>query len=143
MSTLNDPAVIERLLLARATWAVVGLSSNTDRAAHGVASYLQSIGHTIIPVHPKAEAVHGEPGYPSLADIPQDRDVAVVDIFVNSSLAGQVVDDAIARGARAVWLQLGVIDDDATQRALDAGLDVVMDRCPAIEGPQLMRALRG
>lgn len=143
MSTLNDRAVIERLLLRRGTWAVVGLSSNTERAAHGVASYLQSIGHTIIPVHPKAESVHGETGHPSLAAIPAERDVDVVDVFVNSSLAGAVVDEAIARGARAVWLQLGVIDDAAAQRALDAGLDVVMDRCPAIEGPQLMRSLQG
>lgn len=136
MSTLNDPAVIERLIRTPATWAVVGLSNNPDRAAYRVAPYLQSIGHTIVPVHPKAEAVHGTTGYAALADVPGPVDV--VDVFVNASLAGAVVDEAIARGASAVWLQLGVIDEAAAQRALDAGLDVVMDRCPAIEGPRIL-----
>lgn len=138
MSELNDPAVIERLIRTRATWAVVGLSTNADRAAYGVSAYLQSIGHTIVPVHPKAEAVHGATGYATLADIPGDVAVDVVDVFVNADLAGDVVDEAIARGARAVWLQLGVIDQAAARRALDAGLDVVMDRCPAIEGPRIL-----
>lgn len=136
MSTLNDPAVIERLIKTPATWAVVGLSSNAERAAYRVSAYLQSIGKTIVPVHPKAEAVHGATGYASLADVPGTVDV--VDVFVNAALAGAVVDEAIARGASAVWMQLGVIDEAAAQRALDAGLDVVMDRCPAIEGPRLL-----
>lgn len=139
MSEVNDPAVIERLVRTPATWAVVGLSTNRWRAAHRVAAYLQRIGKTIVPVHPKAETVHGATGYPSLAAIPADVDVDVVDVFVNSHLAGAVVDEAIARGARAVWLQLDVIDRSAAQRALDAGLDVVMDRCPAIEGPRILR----
>lgn len=138
MSELNDPAVIERLIRTPATWAVVGLSTNAERAAYRVSAYLQSIGQTIVPVHPKAEAVHGATGYATLADIPGDVAVDVVDVFVNSELAGGVVDEAIARGARAVWLQLGVIDHAAAQRALDAGLDVVMDRCPAIEGPRIV-----
>lgn len=131
----HDPAVIERLLRTPARWAVVGLSTNTSRAAYGVAAYLQRIGHTIVPVHPLAQEVHGARGYASLADVPGDVDV--VDVFVNSTLAGAVVDDAIARGARAVWLQLGVVDHDAASRARAAGLDVVMDACPAVEGPAI------
>lgn len=129
----NDPAVVDRLLRMRGRWAVVGLSSNTSRAAYGVAAYLQRIGHTIVPVHPAAESVHGAQGYATLADVPGEVDV--VDVFVNSRLAGAVVDEAVARGARAVWLQLDVIDEDAAARAADAGLDVVMNACPAIEGP--------
>jgi len=135
MPTLNDAATIRRLLTTSARWAVVGLSTNRDRAAFGVSAYLQRLGHEIVPVHPKAEAVHGAAGYASLVDVPGDVDV--VDVFVNSALAGQVVDDAIGRGARAVWLQLGVVDEEASARALAAGLDVVMDRCPAIEGRRL------
>ena len=136
MATLNDPAVIERLIRTPARWAVVGLSTNTGRAAYGVSAYLQRIGHTIVPVHPKAETVHGATGYASLAEVPGEIDV--VDVFVNADLAGAVVDEAIARGASAVWLQLDVVDEAAAQRALDAGLDVVMDRCPAIEGPRIL-----
>lgn len=138
MSEINAPAVIERLVHEPGTWAVVGLSTNTARAAYRVARYLQSIGKTIVPVHPAAETVHGATGYASLADVPADTRVDVVDVFVRSELAGAVVDQAIERGARAVWLQLGVVDEAAAQRALAAGLDVVMDRCPAIEGPRLL-----
>lgn len=118
-------------LLAMQTWAVVGLSSNRARAAWGVAEFLQHKGKRIVPVHPSAEAVHGEEGYVSLRDIPFPVDV--VDCFVNSSLVGDVVDEAIAVGAKGVWMQLDVVDHDAAQRARDAGLLVVMDRCPKIE----------
>ncbi len=131
----NDAAVIERLLLSNGRWAVVGLSTNTARAAYGVAAFLQRTGQEIVPVHPAAEAVHGAPGVASLADI--DGPVDVVDVFVNSALAGAVVDQAIAIGASAVWLQLGVVDEAAAARAAAAGLDVVMDACPAIEGRRL------
>ena len=86
-------------------------------------------------MHPRAESVHGAPGYPTVLDVPPPVDV--VDVFVNSAHAGAVVDHAIEAGAHAVWLQLGVVDDAAARRALDAGLDVVMDRCPAIEGRRL------
>lgn len=119
------------LLLAMPTWAIVGLSSNTERAAYGVARLLQERGHRIVPVHPKAESVHGEPGYSTLHEIPFPVDV--VDVFVNSTQAGEVVDQAIALGARGVWLQLDVIDQAAFDRAKAAGLTIVMDRCPAIE----------
>ncbi|MGP3632978.1 CoA-binding protein [Streptomyces sp. 24-1644] len=112
-------------------WAVVGLSSNEARAAYRVAAVLQRYGKKIVPVHPRAEAVHGEPGYPSLDAIPFDVDV--VDVFVNSDLAGAVADEAVAIGAKAVWFQLGVIDEAAHRRTTAAGLDMVMDRCPAIE----------
>ncbi|PVE07591.1 CoA-binding protein [Streptomyces scopuliridis] len=117
------------------TWAVVGLSNNPSRAAYGVAAVLQRFGKRVVPVHPKAEPVHGEQGYASLADIPFPVDV--VDVFVNSDLAGGVADEATAIGAKAVWFQLGVIDEQAYARTRAAGLDMVMDRCPAIEIPQL------
>lgn len=136
MTHTNDPDVISRLLSSPGRWAVVGLSSNRERAAYRVGAYLQRVLEMqIVPVHPRAEVVHGQDGYATLADVPGDIDVA--DVFVNSSLAGAVVDEAIARGAKAVWLQLDVIDEEAVQRAKDAGLDVVMDVCPAIEGPRL------
>ena len=134
MAHRNDPDVITRLLSTPGRWAVVGLSTNSARAAYGVARYVQSIGHTIVPVHPRAEAVHGAAGVATLEDV--EGPVDVVDVFVNSHLAGDVVDRAIAIGAGAVWLQLGVVDEDAAERARAAGLDVVMDACPAIEGPQ-------
>lgn len=135
MAHVNDPAVIRRLLTTPGTWAVVGLSTNRARAAYGVAAYLQDLGQTIVPVHPRAETVHGAAGVRTVAEV--DGPVDVVDVFVNSRLAGDVVDQAIACGARAVWLQLGVVDEDAAARAADAGLDVVMDTCPAIEGRRL------
>ncbi len=117
------------------TWAVVGLSSNQERAAYGVARVLQQFGKRIVPVHPKAETVHGEQGYASLDAIPFEVDV--VDVFVNSDLAGAVADEAVAIGAKAVWFQLGVVDDAAYERTRAAGLDMVMNRCPAIEIPRL------
>lgn len=96
-----------------------------------MAKLLQEKGHRIIPVYPRAEIVHGETGYKTLSDIGQPIDV--VDCFVNSNLVGKVVDEAIAIGAKAVWLQLDVIDHEAVARAQAAGLLTVMDRCPAIE----------
>jgi len=118
-------------MLALKTWAVVGLSNNPDRAAFGVAKLLIEKGHTVIPVHPKAETVHGQKGYAKLSDIPAPIDV--VDIFVNSDLAGAVVNEAIEVGAKGVWLQLDVIDAGAVTRAKDAGLLAIMNHCPAIE----------
>ena len=128
----NDPAVIDRLLTLPGRWAILGLSTNTARPAYGVSAYLQALGHDIVPVHPRAETVHGAQGYPSLADVPGRIDV--VDLFVNSARVGRLIDDAIAVGARAVWLQLGVADPEAEERARAAGLDVVVDTCPKIEG---------
>jgi predicted CoA-binding protein len=135
---VNDPEVIARLLTTPARWAVVGLSTNTARAAHGVSRFVRDeLGMTIVPVHPAAETVHGAPGYARLAEVPEPVDV--VDVFVNSHRAGAVVDDAIAVGAKAVWLQLGVVDEEAAARARAAGLDVVMDTCPVIEARRLPR----
>jgi predicted CoA-binding protein len=135
MAHVNDPAVIRRLLTTPGTWAVVGLSTNRARAAHGVSAYLQQVGHRIVPVHPRAETVHGAPGVRRIADLDAAPDV--VDVFVNAALAGAVVDQAVEAGAGAVWLQLGVVDEAAAARAAAAGVDVVMDACPAIEGRRL------
>ncbi|MFJ4681467.1 MULTISPECIES: CoA-binding protein [unclassified Kitasatospora] len=132
----GDDATVRKILTSSGdTWAVVGLSNNTARAAYGVARVLQRAGKRIVPVHPKAETVLGEPGYASLAEVPFPVDV--VDVFVNSALAGPVADQAVAAGAKAVWFQLGVVDEDAFARTRAAGLDMVMDRCPAIELPRL------
>ena len=125
---MNDS--IDKLLDLK-TWAVVGLSNNSERAAFRVAKLLIEKGHQVIPVHPKAETVHGQKGYEKLSDISFPIDV--VDIFVNSDLAGEVVDSAIAINAKGVWLQLDVIDQSAFERAANAGLVAVMNRCPAIE----------
>ncbi len=128
--TRGDAETIERVLRYD-TWAVVGLTGNERRPAYGVARLLKTYGKRIVPVNPKGEPVHGEPGYPSLAEIPFPVDV--VDVFRRSELAGAHVDEAVRAGAKAVWLQLDVIDEAAADRAEAAGLDVVMDRCPAIE----------
>ncbi|MDF2848219.1 MAG: CoA-binding protein [Oerskovia sp.] len=131
----GDDATIRRVLADTETWAVVGLSNNSSRAAYGVAQLLRRQGKRVVPVHPAAETVHGEQGYASLADIPFPVDV--VDVFVRSDLAGDVADQAVQVGAQAVWFQLGVVDEDAFARVREAGLDMVMDRCPAIEWPRL------
>ncbi|MFF1640624.1 CoA-binding protein [Streptomyces sp. NPDC058246] len=132
----GDDATIGQILTAVGdTWAVVGLSDNPERAAYRVAEKLRRIGKRVVPVHPKAESVHGEQGYASLAEIPFPVDV--VDVFVNSDLAGGVADQAVAVGARAVWFQLGVIDEAAYDRTRGAGLLMVMDRSPGREIPRL------
>jgi uncharacterized protein len=140
--TISDPTVIRKVLSTPATWAVAGLSTDTTRTAYGVARWLHDgLGHRIIPVHPRASEVWGETAYRTLTQIPDGTVVAVVDCFVNSLRVGAVVDEAIANkdrlGIETVWLQLGVIDHEAAQRALSAGLDVVMDTCPMIEYPKL------
>lgn len=131
------PSTISHILSSYRTWAVVGCSPDATRASNRVASFLQAHGYRVIPVHPGVDELLGERCYPSLGDIPAEEGVEVVDVFRRSEQAGQHVDEAIAIGARAVWLQLGVIDESAAQRARDAGLEVVMDRCPAIELPRL------
>jgi uncharacterized protein len=139
---ISEPAVIRRVLTTPATWAVVGLSTDATRTAHGVARWMhEALGHRILPVHPRAEEVWGEPGYPSITQIPDGTVVPVVDFFVNSHRVGAIVDEAIVNkdrlGIEALWLQLGVIDQDAARRAISTGLDVVMDTCPMIEFDRL------
>jgi predicted CoA-binding protein len=135
MTHRNDPAVVRRLLTTHGRWAVVGLSNNPRRAALGVSRFLlDRLGMEIVPVSLKGDDVHGQTGYRTLAEVPGRIDV--VDCFVNSLRVGPVVDQAIAVGAGAVWLQLGVIDESAAERARKAGLDVVMNACPVIEAPQ-------
>ena len=113
------------------TWAVVGLSDRPDRPSHSVARFLMQHGYDITPVNPNLRAVLGLTCYPDVRSIPHP--VEVVDIFRRSELVGPVVDDAIAVGARVVWMQLGVINEAAAAQARAAGLEVIMDRCPAIE----------
>ena len=129
----GSPETVSRVLDSTTTWFVVGLGNNPDRDAYGIARLLQSRGKRIVPIYPRAEVVHGEQGYATIAEAaaavgPPD----VVDMFVRSDRVGPLVDEAIAVGAKAIWMQLGVIDTDAATRAVDAGLDVVMDNCPAI-----------
>jgi uncharacterized protein len=124
---INSTETIKRILDDCRTIAVVGLSSKSTRPSHGVAGYMQRAGYRIIPVNPNETEVLGERSYAALTDVPDKIDL--VDVFRRSEEAGAVVDEAIAIGARAVWLQEGVIDDEAARRALDAGLLVVMDRC--------------
>ena len=130
----RDPAVIRRVLADTSVWAIVGLGSDPQRPAYQIASFLQAHGKRIVPVHPRAAEVLGEPGYALLADIPFAVDV--VDIFRRSDAAGRFVDQAVDLHARAVWLPLGVVDEQAAGRAAAAGLDVVMDACPRIEWPR-------
>ncbi|HEX3186923.1 MAG TPA: CoA-binding protein [Pyrinomonadaceae bacterium] len=124
---INSHETIRSILEQCRTIAVVGLSSDPSRASHGVAGYMRRQGYKVIPVNPNETEVFGEKAYPDLAAVPEKVDL--VDVFRRSAEAGKAVDEAIAVGAKAVWLQEGVIDRDAAQRALDAGLLVVMDRC--------------
>jgi predicted CoA-binding protein len=127
--------VIRSVLEGRRTWAVVGCSPDPARDSNRIARMLQSRGYEVIPVNPACDELLGVRCYPKLADVPQQ--IEVVDIFRRASEAGRHVDEAIEIGASAVWMQLGVIDEPAAERARAAGLDVVMDRCPAIEMPRL------
>jgi predicted CoA-binding protein len=124
---VNETETIENILRECRTIAVVGLSPDQFRPSHGVAAYMQRSGYRVIPVNPNESEVLGERSYPTLAEVPEKIDL--VDVFRRSDAAGEIVDEAIAIGAKAVWLQEGVIDFDAAKRAEDAGLLVVMDRC--------------
>jgi predicted CoA-binding protein len=135
---INGPETVARILDECRTIAVVGLSSNSWRPSHGVASYMKRAGYRVIAVNPNETEVFGEESFASIADVPYKIDL--VDVFRRSEEAGSVVDQAIAIGAKAVWLQEGVIDHQAAQRALDAGLLVVMDRCWLKEHAKGLRA---
>jgi predicted CoA-binding protein len=130
----NDPTTIAHIRRESTTWAVVGCSPDPSRTSHRIAAYLQGLGYRIIPVNPNAHGeILGEPVVGRLTEVAGAIDV--VDVFRRSSAAGAVVDEAVAVGANAVWLQLGVIDEEAAERARAAGLDVVMDTCPKMEFP--------
>jgi predicted CoA-binding protein len=130
--------VIRSVLEGSRTWAVVGCSPDPSRDSHRIASMLRSRGYRVIPVNPACDELLGERCYPTLAEAAAGAGpIDVVDIFRRASEAGAHVDEAISVGASAVWMQLGVIDHAAAARARDAGLQVVMDRCPAIEMPRL------
>jgi predicted CoA-binding protein len=131
MHPWHDAENIRFLLDDCETWAVVGLSGNPSRTAYSIASLLQQRGKRIVPIHPDAPVVLGEQGYATLADVPFPVDV--VDVFRRSEAAGEFADQAVAIGARGVWLQLGVLDVAAYERTAAAGVPMVMNACPAIE----------
>lgn len=125
---------ITRILDQAHTWFVVGLGNDPTRVAFEVAGELQRRGKRIVPIHPRAEVVHGEQGYRTIAEAREAVGTPdVVDVFVRSDRAGEFVDPAIEAGAGCVWFQLGVVDEAAAQRAVDAGVTMVMDTCPLIE----------
>jgi uncharacterized protein len=130
-------AYLRDILRSVTTIAVVGASPRPQRPSHGVMRYLQGQGYRAIPINPFAAGgtIHGERSYASLAEIPESIDM--VDVFRRAEAAGETVDAAIAIGAKVVWMQLGVRDDEAAARAEAQGIKVVMDRCPAIEIPRL------
>lgn len=111
--------------------AVVGLSPNPDRPSHGVAGYLQREGFTIVPIHPKAEEILGQKAYPDLASVPAEVGVEVVEVFRKPEFAVQHAREAVDIGAKVLWMQDGVVSDEAAKLAADAGLTVIMDRCMA------------
>lgn len=134
---INDEGEIRALLEQKRRIAVVGASPNPARASNGVLAFLVAQGHNVIAVNPghAGATIHGAPVVATLADV--EPPAELVDIFRNSEDAGTAVDEAIVHGAKAVWMQLGVINHAAAKRADAAGLVVVMDRCPKIEIPRL------
>ncbi|SFR42048.1 CoA-binding protein [Halogeometricum limi] len=132
-----------RQILDADTVAVVGCSTTAGKAAHDIPAYLQRHGYRVIPVNPFADEILGETAYDSLADVPEDAEIDVVDVFRPSEEAGGVVDDAIDRhesvgDVRSVWLQLGITDDEAGERAGEAGLAFVQDKCMKVEHARLL-----
>jgi len=135
MTGWQDRGAVDFMLDDCETWAVVGLSGDPSRTAYSIAALLQQRGKRIVPIHPLAASgdleVLGQKAYPTLGDVPFPIDV--VDVFRRSEAAGRFADEAVAAGAKAVWFQLGVVDQDAFDRTTAAGLRMVMDACPAIE----------
>jgi uncharacterized protein len=138
----SDPKVAERILRSFRTWAVVGCSSNPKRPSHGVARYLLSQRYGVVPINPNEELVHGKLAYPDLRSVPADprAPIEVVDIFRRSDFVLPHVEEAIEVGARAIWMQLNVWNQEAAELATHAGLLVVMNRCPAIDHPVMVGA---
>jgi len=129
---------IKKILSSSKTIAVIGISLKEDRPSYRVASYLQSKGYRIIPVRPDGEEILGEKVYPTLSEIPKEINVEVVDIFRKSEDVPPIVEEAIQRGAKVVWMQEGVIHKEAGEKAGKAGLKVVMDRCMKKEYQRLL-----
>jgi predicted CoA-binding protein len=129
---MNEPGVIDRILKRAKTIAIVGVSANPEKISHRVASFLQSKGYRIIPVNPTVEGeILGEKVYPSVQSIAEPFDV--VDVFRRAEDVPAVVDDAIAAGAKILWIQLGIVNEEAAARAEAAGMTVVMDHCMMAE----------
>lgn len=126
---MNNPSEIKKLLRRSMTIAVVGLSVNPSKPSNVVASYLQAWGYRIIPVNPKYSKVLGNSSYPSLMKIPNSNEISLVNIFRRSDSVLPIVNQVIALGIKAVWLQEGVINEVAAKKAEKAGITVVMDRC--------------
>lgn len=130
----GDDALCLRLITEAEVWAVVGLGTDQSRPAYGVAEFLQRQGKRIVPVHPRAETVLCEPGYKTLTEaLAAVGRIDVVDCFVASKRVGDIVREAIGLKLPAIWMQLEVVDELAASQAREHGLDVVMNRCPAIE----------
>ncbi len=125
----NTPDEIRQVLENHTVVAVVGLSTSPEKPSYGVAAYLQSQGYRIIPVHPKADEILGEKAYPDLLSIPKEIRVEIVDLFRRPDQVLPHVEEAIQIGAKVVWMQDGVINNEAAARARDAGLVVIMNRC--------------
>lgn len=138
----SDPKVAERILRSYRVWAVVGCSSNPTRASHGVSRYLMRSGYEVVPINPNEPDVHGLTAYPDLRSVPEPvrSRIEVVDIFRRPDLVIPHVEEAIEIGAKAVWMQLNVWNQEAAELAAHAGLLVVMNRCPAIDHPQMIGA---
>ena len=134
-----DHGAIRAALTDGDTWFVVGLRDNPAREAYRIAAYLQTLGKRIVPIHPVADIVHGEQGYRTIAEAAAAvGSPDVVAVFIRSDRAGVFADQAVASGAGVVWFLEGVIDADAAQRVVDAGVTMVMDRCPVVEVPRLL-----
>jgi predicted CoA-binding protein len=136
----RDPVVAEHVLRTYRVWAVVGCSSRPWRASFGVSRYLLRVGYEVVPIHPNEKLVHGLEVFPSLASVPTEgrSTIEVVDLFRRSDAVLPHVEEAIEIGARAIWMQLEVWNEEAAELAAEAGLDVVMDRCPAIDHPAMI-----
>lgn len=132
---VNDDAGLRRILENHKVVAMVGLSPKEDRPSHHVARYLLAHGYTVIPVNPGQREILGQPCYPDLNSIPVRVDM--VDVFRNAADVPPIAADAIAIGAKSLWLQLGIVHQEAAETAAVAGLEVVMDRCPKIEHARL------
>ena len=136
----SDSAIAERILREFRVWAVIGCSSDPKRASHGVARYLIRQGYEVIPVNPNEASVHGITAYPDLRAVPDDvrSRIEVVDLFRRADLVMPHVEEAIDIGAKAIWMQLNVWNQEAAELATHAGLLVVMNRCPAIDHPAMV-----